>query len=187
MATKGYVVAAVVGFSILLIVLIVWLATSAGSGSKAPGSAGNWTAAQVAEQITTQKGKFGKYDLERALVDMFSDCYIRALSAFQTYDYTKGCSAEGAKCEPTEAEMRAISSCFGGAKKGNWSPELKTFFRAVPPPSAPPEMLRSWPCVVEYLALNYDLTGVLAALKNAKPGDDLTRAIASCMMQGVIM
>jgi hypothetical protein len=142
----------------------------------------------LAEQITTNQEKIGKYGLEKNFVDVFSDCYIRALSAFQTYDYTKGCSAEGAKCEPTDAEMRAVSSCNGGAKKGNWPPELKKLMKASAPASAPPELLRVWPCIIEYLALNYDLTGVLAAMKNAKPGDDLTQAIASCMIQqGVIM
>lgn len=180
----------VLGF-IFLIIIIVLLATSAGSRSGSggsptgglgpPGSAGNWTAAQVAEQVTTNQEKIGKFGLEKDFVDMISDCYIRSLSAFQTYDYTKGCSAEGAKCEQTEVEIRAMSSCFGGVKKGNWPPELKKLMKAVLPASTPPEKLHAWPCIIDYLSLNYDLTEVLAALKNAKQGDDLTRAINACI------
>jgi len=191
MATKGSVVAGVVLGFIFLIIIIVLLATSAGSksgsggsptGVGAPGSAGNWTAAQVAEQTTAYKERvLSELGLEQSFVDMLSDCYTKAMATVYTYDYAKLCNTNDSNCEPTEADIRAMSSCFGGVKKGNWPPELKKIMEAAAPKSSPPAMLRAWPCIIEYLSINYDLSGAMAALKNAKPGDSITGAIMACI------
>jgi hypothetical protein len=181
MATKGMVVLGVVLGFIFLIIFIVLLATSAG-GPGPLGSAGNWTATQVAEQTTAYKERvLSDLGLDQAFVDMLSDCYTKAMATVYTYDYAKLCNTKDSKCEPTEADIRAMSSCFGGVKRGSWSPELKKIMEAAAPKNSPPEMLRAWPCIIQYLSLNYDLIGAMAALKNATPGDSLTQAILACV------
>ena len=190
MATQGYVVAWVVLGFIFLITVIVWLATSPGSksgsggsptGAGAPGSAGNWTAAQVAEQATVRRGLMGEFGLEQAFIDTYSDCFTRAMSTLQTYDYAKACNTKGSACDPTDAEMRAVSTCCGGATKGKWPIELKRLLAASAPANSEPAMLKAWPCIIAYLAETYDYSDAMAAMKNAKAGDDLTRAIMACM------
>ena len=206
MATKGYVVAAVVGFSILLIVLIVWLATSAGSGSGSksggpptgalgalgpPGSAGNWTVGQKAEQARLFGALAAMSDLRAAGFDAtfvvgVSACAMEGASKVYSYEYMNKCNTGQENCAATEQDLRIMATCVGG-EKGKWTPALKKIVidggRSA---NLPPELRAIYPCFVDWLASQYNFFDALAALGTiaaGKPGpvmDAVAAALAVC-------
>lgn len=188
MATKGYVVAAVVGFSILLIVLIVWLATSAGSGSKAPGSAGNWTAAQVAEQArlfgagpaVTQLTQLG---LNR---DSVAACAMEDASKRYGYDHMNACNTGVRTCVPTADDTRAFSRCMGG-EKGKWSAEMKSNIQEAVKAGmkGDPAALAAVPCMIGYVSSNYSYSDFIAEVASGK-SDNITNAGIACAAKSLV-
>lgn len=185
MATKGYVVAAVVGFSILLIVLIVWLATSAGSGSKAPGSAGNWTAAQVAGQARLFGAgpnaiQLTKLGLTRDFVDKVAACAMEDASKRYGYDHMNACNTGVRTCVPTADDTRAFASCMGG-EKGKWSAEMKSMLQeaAKATMNGDPALLSALPCIMDYLSSNYSFSDLIAEVARGK-SDNIANAGVAC-------
>ena len=174
---NGPVNAAVVLGYIGLILLFVWLATSAGSGSGsggsptgAPGSAGNWTPEQVARQAGLFRAKlstsaqFSKLGLTAAFFDRVSECFMQAVSKVHRHDDVNACNA-GGTCAPTAGDMRSLLTCMGG-DRGNWSTEIKKILVDAAQSDAKmgPGLRAVFPCFVEYLASNYDFYGAVAAL-----------------------
>ena len=170
---NGPVNAAVVLGYIGLILLFVWLATSAGSGGSptgAPGSAGNWTPEQVARQAGLFRAKlstsaqFSKLGLTAAFFDRVSECFMQAVSKVHGHDDVNACNA-GGTCAPTAGDMRSLLTCLGG-DRGNWSTEIKKILvdAAQSDAKMDPGLRAVFPCFVEYLASNYDFYGAVAAL-----------------------
>ena len=181
MATQGYVVAWVVLGFIFLITVIVWLATSPGgrsgsgsggspTGAGAPGSAGNWTAAQVAEQAKlffffSNAIELTKLGLPGGFVDKLAACVMADWSKRYGYDAMSACNTGVTTCQPTADDIRAVSSCMGG-EKGRWSAELKSLIEEAVKKTmtGDPGALAAVPCIVGYFSSNYSFADLMAQL-----------------------
>lgn len=197
MATKGSVVAGVVLGFIFLIIIIVLLATSAGSksgsggsptGVGAPGSAGNWTAAQVAEQVRLFGAGPGaepltKLGFSRASVDRVLACFMENASKRYGYDYMNACNTSVETCQPTADDIRAVGSCMGG-ERGKWSAEMKSILEEAVKKTmtGDPGALAGVQCIIEYVSSNYSFSDLMAEVGKGK-SDNIDNAGIACALK----
>jgi hypothetical protein len=229
MATSGIVVAAVLLFVIGIIILVVVLATSAGSGSTSgstsgsgsgvsptgalapPGSAGNWTPAQVATQAallsSNHAGMFTNLGLPKTFIDHVFTCVTNDFSTRYGYDRVNSCSSNSgtAGCQLTPEDKLVYMRCMGGGEKGNWTAEMKQWISAaaMTAPYIPgltneqvvaekAALEAAWPCIYKYLSDNYSFFDAIDELKRNANLDDAVASItplgkeeASCRARGI--
>ena len=197
MATKGSVVAGVVLGFIFLIIIIVLLATSAGSKSGsggsptgAPGSAGNWTAAQVAEQVRLFGAGPGakpltELGLSRASVDRILACFMESASNRYGYDYMNACNTSVGTCQPNADDIRAIDGCMGG-ERGKWSAEMKSNLEEAVKRTMTgnPGALAGVQCIIAYVSSNYSYSDLMAEVGKGK-SDNIDNAGIACALKSI--
>jgi hypothetical protein len=218
MATSGIVVAAVLLFVIGIIILVVVLATSAGSGSTSgsgsgvsptgalapPGSAGNWTPAQVATQAallsaSTGADMFTKLGYTKPSLDTLFACAMKDFSTRHGYDHVNNCNSNiespSAGCKATWEDKLAYMRCMGGGERGNWTDQMKTFLKDAPRNAGTTDEAAAeahWPCVVDFLADNYSFFDALNELGRTADLDDaaalntpIAKAAVACSARGI--
>jgi hypothetical protein len=202
MATKGIVVFGVVAGFIFLIIFIVLLATSAGSQSKSggsptgaqttlgpPGSAGNWTATQVAEQAglfgaLATMGQLKAAGFDATFIERVSMCAMEGASKVYSYEYMNKCNTTSANCAATTEDLRIISACVGG-EKGKWTDALKNLVIDGADATMDRNFLAVYPCFVGWLASQYNFFDALAAMSTIK-GANPTGPVAVRVMAALV-